>query len=186
MVFAKIDLNLRKAVFLDRDGTLNSDPGYICNPDDFHFFPGVPQTLSRLKEAGFLLVMVTNQSGIARGIIPPSALCAVHNKLQKELERFKASFDRIYVCPHHPDFGKKLVCKCRKPFAGLALQAISDLSIDPKQSYGIGDKESDALMAIAAGITPILLREGICFSIGGVQTASNLQEAVELILRKSS
>lgn len=149
-----------RAVFLDRDGTLNPDPGYISSPDEFSLFPGVGAALAALRQAGYLLILVTNQSGIARGLIRPENLCQIHAKLQRELAKAGAALDRIYVCPHHPDFsgpGAKPSCECRKPAPGLALRAIADLDIDPAVSYVIGDKESDVKMGIAAGIPSILI-----------------------------
>ena len=160
---ASIGSGRPRAVFLDRDGTLNPDPGYISSPDDFSLFPGTAESLAALRQAGFLLILVTNQSGIARGLIRPADLCRIHAKLQRELLQAGAALDRIYVCPHHPDFsgpGARSVCDCRKPAPGLVLRAIADLDIDPAGSYVIGDRESDVKMGIAAGVPSILIASG--------------------------
>ena len=108
---------MNKAVFLDRDGTLNPDPGYISDPKDFNLYEGVGENLLRLKKAGYLLILITNQSGISRGLISEKQLEAVHAKLQKLLTEKGAKLDGIYYCPHHPNHPYKGVsdCNCRKP-----------------------------------------------------------------------
>jgi heptosyltransferase-2 len=151
---------MRKAVFLDRDGTLNPDPGYISNPRDFNLFPGVPQALARLKKSGYLLVLLTNQSGIARGLISQQQLELVHQKLQDLLASADAELDAIYFCPHHPDFPLNGVaeCDCRKPKPGMVLQAVKDFDIDLENSYVIGDRRKDIQTALNAGSRPICIR----------------------------
>jgi heptosyltransferase-2 len=131
------------AVFLDRDGTLNPDPGYIGRPEDFELHQGVGAALSRLNRAGARLILVTNQSGIARGIFKPSDLNAIHNKLGYLLSLHGARLDAIYYCPHHPEDG----CSCRKPALGMAERAIGDLALDHSRMYVIGDQCSDIEMA---------------------------------------
>ncbi|MFZ2959775.1 MAG: HAD family hydrolase [Candidatus Ozemobacteraceae bacterium] len=180
-----------RAVFLDRDGTLNPDPGYIRRPEDFFLFPGVGEYLFRLKKAGFLLILVTNQSGIARGLIPPRSLCNIHHKLQSELLKSGTSLDRIYVCPHHPDFPPAQIdnaeCGCRKPSPGLILKAIADLHIDPAKSFMVGDRDIDALMGIAAGVFPIVITRSFPKSLEGknCHLAPTLEAAVDFILNHS-
>ncbi|HEY9068894.1 MAG TPA: HAD family hydrolase [Candidatus Ozemobacteraceae bacterium] len=154
----------RPAIFLDRDGTLNPDPGFISRPEDFELYPGTGEALARLRAAGYLLVVVTNQSGVARGIIPPDALGRIHEKMNRELEQAGAVPDAIYICPHHPDHpapgqppGQS--CGCRKPEPGLVLKAISDLGIDPATSWAVGDRMTDVRMAIAAGVAPVLIMQ---------------------------
>jgi len=150
-------LKRNKAILLDRDGTINPDPGYISNPDDFTLYPEVPELLARLKQAGYLLVLVTNQSGVGRGLIKPSNLCLIHRKMQSQLREHRAEFDRIYVCPHPPGPQNAATCNCRKPAPGLALKAIRDLKLSPKACYVIGDRLSDVKMAVGAGIPAILI-----------------------------
>lgn len=152
----------RRAVFLDRDGTLNPDPGYISRPEDFELFPGTGEALRRLRDADFLLVVVTNQSGVARGIIPPLSLEKIHEKMRRELARSGAEPDAIYVCPHHPDYpppgrlpGKS--CGCRKPEPGLVIKALAEWKIDAASSFVVGDRMTDVQMALAAGVPPVLI-----------------------------
>ena len=173
------------AVFFDRDGTLNPDPGYISDPDQLILFPEVPEALARLRKAGFCLVLVTNQSGLARKIIPPLRLCQIHNKLQTALSQADAQFDRIYVCPHHPDFpqGSK-PCGCRKPAPGLALKAIADLNLDPGRSFMVGDRASDMEMAIAAGLFPVMVRREDGPSVPGVVVVPHLGAAADFIITR--
>ncbi len=170
----------RKAVFFDRDGTLNPDPGYINDPNEFNLFPGVPEALQDLKKLGYLLILVTNQSGLGRQLIVPRNLCLIHNKLQSELELKNASFDRIFLCPHKPEDG----CECRKPKPGLALRAISSMNIDPSSSYMVGDKESDVQMAQAAGLRPILIGQKKPARFKEIVMVNNVRDAVNHIIER--
>jgi len=133
----------RVTVFLDRDGTLNPDPGYIRRPEDFELHPGAGAALSRLNRAGARLIVVTNQSGIARGKLTLADLELVHGKLRYALARHGARLDAIYYCPHHPDEG----CACRKPAIGMAERAIADFALDRSRMYLIGDQLGDIEMA---------------------------------------
>jgi D,D-heptose 1,7-bisphosphate phosphatase len=182
----QMDPDVRRAVFLDRDGTLNHDPGYINDPALFDLFPGVGSALRRLKEAGFFLILITNQSGIARGLISPENLEAIHAKLQALLLPHGVQIDAIYVCPHHPEFPPERPagpCGCRKPSPGLAEQAIADWQIDRAHSLLIGDRPTDVLMGWAAGLTPILISSAQAQISGrSVVTAPTLGEAVDWIL----
>ena len=143
-------------VFLDRDGTLNPDPGYIRSPDQFELFPGVADALARLKQAGAQLILVTNQSGIARGLLSTCDLEAVHMKLKDLLHAAGASLDAVYVCPHHPDDR----CSCRKPNQGMIDQARRDQPIDLTRSYLIGDHVRDIELAKRVGLRGILVTTG--------------------------
>lgn len=134
-------------VFLDRDGTLNPDPGYIGSPDQFELFPGVAAALARLTRAGARLVVVTNQSGVGRGLFSFTDLDAIHAKLRRLLHDAGASLDAIYVCPHHPDER----CRCRKPETGMVDQAVRELGIDLSRSYLIGDHAKDMELAKRVG-----------------------------------
>lgn len=177
----------RKAVFLDRDGTLNPDPGYISKPEDFNLFPGVGKALARLRKAGFVLVLITNQSGIARGLITPESLERIHLKMQAELDRDGGRFDSIYFCPHHPEFPVHPgapPCSCRKPLPGLFLRAISELNIAPEWSFAVGDKMTDAMAARGAGVAPLLITDTPSGRIEEVSMVGNLNEAVSVILEK--
>jgi heptosyltransferase-2 len=140
-------------VFLDRDGTLNYDPGYLKISADLKLLAGVGPALARLKKAGAKLVVVTNQSGVGRGLMTLKDLEAVHARLQGLLEQEDAALDAIYFCPHHPDDG----CHCRKPNVGMVERAVSELQLDLRRSYLIGDHARDIQLAHRVGAKAILL-----------------------------
>ena len=141
------------AVFLDRDGTLNYDPGYLRVAAELKLLAGVGPSLARLKRAGARLVVVTNQSGVGRGIITLKDLEAIHARLQGLLEQEDAALDAIYFCPHHPDDS----CRCRKPNVGMVERAQSELQLDLRCSYLIGDHARDIQLAKRVGAKAILL-----------------------------
>ena len=140
-------------VFLDRDGTLNDDPGYLKVAADLKLLAGVGPALARLKGAGAKLVVVTNQSGVGRGMVTLKDLGAIHARLQGLLEQENAALDAIYFCPHHPDDG----CRCRKPNVGMVERAVSELQLDLRRSYLIGDHSHDIQLAHRVGAKAILL-----------------------------
>jgi heptosyltransferase-2 len=140
-------------VFLDRDGTLNYDPGYLKVVAELKLLSGVGPALARLKGAGARLVVVTNQSGVGRGIFSLKDLEAIHARLQGLLEQEDAALDAIYFCPHHPDAG----CRCRKPEVGMVERAVSELHLDLRRSYLIGDHARDIQLAHRVGAKAILL-----------------------------
>lgn len=144
-------------IFLDRDGTLNADPGYIKSPDQLELFPGVPEALARLKQAGARLILVTNQSGVARGLLSHDDLAAVHAKLKHILDDAGASLDAIYFCPHHPDDG----CGCRKPNPGMIDQAVREQRVDLERAYLIGDHVRDIELAKRIGVRSVLVTTGV-------------------------
>jgi len=143
-------------VFFDRDGTLNYDPGYLKSAAELRLLPGVTAALARLKGAGARLVVVTNQSGISRGFLTLKDLEAIHARLQGILEQEDAALDAIYFCPHHPDDG----CRCRKPGTAMVERAVSELQIDLKRSYVVGDHIRDVQLARNIGATAVLLASG--------------------------
>jgi heptosyltransferase-2 len=143
-------------VFLDRDGTLNEDPGFLKSASELKLLPGVATALARLKHAGARLVVVTNQSGVARGFLNLKDLEAIHARLEGLLEQSDAPLDAIYFCPHHPDDG----CRCRKPATGMVDRAVSELHVDLRKAYVIGDHASDIQLAKAAGVKAILITSG--------------------------
>lgn len=152
-----------KAIFLDRDGTINLDHGYVHQIDDFHFIDGVIDALLALKKQGYLLVLVTNQSGIARGYFSEEQFLQLTEWMDWSLADRGVDLDGIYYCPHHSEglgeFRQK--CDCRKPQAGMFEQAIRDLNIDPSQSIMVGDKLEDMQAAQNAGVAhKILVRTG--------------------------
>ena len=153
----------RPAVFLDRDGTINLEKDYLYRIEDFEFIPGVPQAIKRLKKSGYLVIVVTNQSGVARGYFSLDDVAQLHEYIQKQLAAAGAGIDAFYVCPHHPEKGlgeylKK--CDCRKGQPGLLIQAGADLGLDLQKSFMIGDKLADIEAAENAGCQPILVLTG--------------------------
>jgi D-glycero-D-manno-heptose 1,7-bisphosphate phosphatase len=152
-----------KAVFLDRDGVINVEKSYLHRVEDFEFLPGVPQALRLLKEAGFLLIVVTNQSGVARGYYSLEAVHEIHRHLQDELKPYGAAINAFYICPHHPDHESEdhpAECFCRKPLPGMIVKAVADFQIDPGRSFLVGDKLSDIEAGRAAGCRCLLVRTG--------------------------
>lgn len=128
-----------KAVFIDRDGTINVDVHYLDDPDKFEMYPSVGEGVKKLKENGFRIIVITNQSGIARGYFTEKQLSNIHEKMKKEFQRFNVVLDGIYYCSHHPDDN----CNCRKPNTGLFENAINEHNINAKKSYMLGDKILD-------------------------------------------
>jgi len=141
-----------KAVFIDRDGTININFGYIDNPDDFKIYPGVKEGIRRLKEKGFKIIVITNQSGIGRGYFSEEVVEKIHEKMKKELSE---NVDGIYFCPHRPD--EK--CNCRKPNIQLLEKAASDLDIDIDDSFMIGDRMLDVEAGEKLGCKTVLVPE---------------------------
>ncbi|MGX8940074.1 D-glycero-beta-D-manno-heptose 1,7-bisphosphate 7-phosphatase [Symbiopectobacterium sp. Eva_TO] len=152
------------AVFLDRDGTINVDHGYVHEIDQFEFIDGVIDAMSELKKKGFALVLVTNQSGIARGMFSEDDFMHLTEWMDWSLADRGVDLDGIYFCPHHTEQGQgeyRQECDCRKPKTGMFLSAQSFLNIDMAASYMVGDKEEDMQAAIAAGVgTKVLVRTG--------------------------
>jgi D-glycero-D-manno-heptose 1,7-bisphosphate phosphatase len=161
---------MRAAAFLDRDGVINADYGYIYRPEDFDLLPGVPDALRRLKAAGYMLIIVTNQSGIGRGYYSETDVSVLHRHLHSTLAREGAALDAIYLCPHRPDEG----CDCRKPKPGLILRAVRDLAIDTARSFIVGDKSSDIAAGAAAGLGAGYL---ISTEVGGLDSLGRCVEA---------
>lgn len=153
----------RPAAFLDRDGVLNEDVGYLHKLDQFAWMPEAPKAVQALNRAGYYVIVVSNQSGIARGYYDESAVRRVHLHMQELLAAQGAHIDGFYFCPHHPEGVIKeyaVSCRCRKPAPGLLAAAARDWSIDISRSFLIGDKDSDIEAARAFGI------EGIKFIAG--------------------
>ena len=179
-------------IFLDRDGTLNPDPGYIKSPDQFELFPGVSEALARLKRAGARLIIVTNQSGIARGLLSRKDLDAVHMKLKRLLDGERVTLDAIYFCPHHPDDG----CECRKPNRGMIDQAVRECGVNLDRSYLIGDHLRDIELAKRVGARSVLVTTGVVspqdtekLNVSGTapdRIASSLAEAADWLLSDAS
>ena len=153
----------RPAVFIDRDGTLTEEVGYVNHPARLRLLPRSAEAIRRLNRAGVAAVMVTNQAGIARGYFSPDVLAAVNDALVAQLKDEGAHLDGVYVCPHHPTEGEppyRMVCACRKPKPGLLLRASADLGLDLERSTLVGDKGSDLVAARAVGARSVLVLTG--------------------------
>jgi D-glycero-D-manno-heptose 1,7-bisphosphate phosphatase len=153
----------RPAVFLDRDGTIVNDAGYPSRFDQLVIFPRSFAAVRLLNEAGFPVVVVTNQSGIGRGYLSEAELADIHGRMTAAFAAEGARLDAFYSCPHYvlsPDPRYRIECACRKPLPGLGLRAAADLSLDLARSYVIGDKADDMLFGRAIGATPILVLTG--------------------------
>ncbi|MBQ9506713.1 MAG: HAD-IIIA family hydrolase [Clostridia bacterium] len=165
-VAAKNREKKQKAVFLDRDGTLNVKNGFITDPGQLELLPGAAAAVKKINEAGFLAVLATNQPVIARGECTEETLREIHNKLETLLGDEGAYLDAIYCCPHHPDGGYpgevpelKIKCDCRKPAPGLLLRAAEEMNVDLAKSYMAGDSWRDIHTAANAGCTPVFIGE---------------------------
>ena len=154
----------RPAVFLDRDGTIIEDVGYLDTLDRVAFFPWTVDTIRALNRAGLAVVVVTNQSGIARGLFTDAFVEETHRYLTARLETGGARVDAYYYCPHHPDgtvaeYSRR--CDCRKPAPGLIDRATNDLGLDPARSFVVGDRWLDVQLGRAVGARAILVRTGV-------------------------
>ena len=187
----------RPAVFLDRDGTLSEERGFIDRLELLEIFPWTSDAIRLLNRAGFAVVVVTNQSAIGRGIIDLPFLQSVHDAFDRHLTKSGARVDSYYFCPHHPDAPLpeyRMVCRCRKPGPGMIEQAAADLGLDLSRSFMVGDRPIDVASGHAAGVRSVLVRSG--HSSGGSDAPAglrepdailnNLMEAVGWILRSSS
>lgn len=153
----------KRAVFLDRDGTINVEKDYLIDPKEFEFIAGVPQALKRLQDAGFLLVIVTNQSGVARGYFDLDDVHRLHDHMCQLLRDYGVTINRIEICPHHPNQGAgefRRECDCRKGRPGMLLRAATDLQIDLKRSFMVGDKLADVDAGLAAGCRTFMVLTG--------------------------
>lgn len=146
---------MKKAVFFDRDGTINVEKCYLYRIEDFEFMQGIPEVLVELRKRGYLLILITNQSGIARGYYTVEQMQRLHDYMQHELSKYNAQFDDIFFCPHYPK-GRvtqyTMDCKCRKPGSLLFEQAVKKYEIAAELSYSVGDKERDLIPAKRMGM----------------------------------
>ena len=181
---------LRPAIFLDRDGTINEDVEYLSRPEDLRLLPGVGAALRRLQEQ-YELIVITNQSGIARGYFDEQRLQEIHRRLDELLAAYEVRISRYYYCPHHPDFKDSpygIDCLCRKPQPLLYRRAIADFHIDAASSWAVGDRLRDCLGAIQLGCRGIVIcgdsarRDEVRRSCPLILTAADFTEAAQIIL----
>jgi D-glycero-D-manno-heptose 1,7-bisphosphate phosphatase len=188
-----------RAVFLDRDGTINEEVGYVNHIERFHLLPRVGQAIRLLNQHGWKAVVITNQSGVARGYFPESLVHEIHQRMKELLKKEGAHLDGIYYCPHHPDVGVppyRQRCRCRKPATGLVEEAVKELNLDTSASYVVGDRGMDIEFGHQVGAKGILVLTG--YGKGEWEYSSNqwkvkpdyvaddLFGAVEWILRQES
>ncbi len=183
----------KKAIFLDRDGTITRHTdNFIVRPRQLFILPHVVEAIKIFNELGFMVVIITNQAVISRGLITPKEMENLHSNLIERLKRKKADIDGVYFCPHHPD-GKippyNIKCNCRKPNPGLILKAISEFNIDPKKSFMIGDAIIDVLAGQNAKVKTIQVKTGpghprLDKMYGNIKpdfTSKNLKEAAKIV-----
>ena len=180
---------MKRAVFLDRDGTINVEIEYLYRAEDFEFIQGVPEAVRTLNDAGLMVVVVTNQSGVARGYYTENDVENLHRHIAGELKKYGAHIDAWLYCPHHPS-GRgsyALPCDCRKPLPGMLREAAQRYDIDLGQSIMIGDKRADIEAGQAAGCRTILVRTGYGsneeqYIATGTDVYDNLLSAVKNLL----
>lgn len=154
---------MKRALFLDRDGTVCQEVGYVNHPSRLELLPGAAAGIAAARRSGFVCILVTNQAGVARGYFEEDLIRTTHERLERLLAEEGAKLDAIYYCPHHPAAGEppyRVDCACRKPRPGMLERAARDLGIDLGDSVVIGDKISDVEMAHAVGARGILVRTG--------------------------
>ena len=187
-----LDTVLRPAVFLDRDGTISEEVGYLNHISRFRMLSGAAAAIRRLNEAGLPVVVVTNQSGVGRGYFPESLVREVHERMLSDLAGESARLDGVYYCPHV----SRDACACRKPKTGMLERAAADLRLDLDRSFVVGDRSGDVELAHRARCRSILVRTG--YGLGELAwhaknwrhqpdfVAANLSEAVQWILGEST
>jgi D-glycero-D-manno-heptose 1,7-bisphosphate phosphatase len=183
-------------VFLDRDGTISEEVGYINHPSRLQVYAWAPQAIRLLNEKGFKVIVVTNQAGVARGYFEEGLVREVHKRLSDELARNGAHLDAIYYCPHHPSVGAppyRQECDCRKPKTGMLRRAVDEFGIDLSRSFVVGDRYGDIELAYNAGAHSIFLLSG--YGLGEYEyqrqnwkvqpewIAKDLLESSQIILR---
>ncbi len=181
-----------RAIFLDRDGTINEDPGYISDPNKVILLKEAAEALAKLKLNGYTLIVISNQSGIARGLMTSDDVDKVNKRINDLLEKYKVRIDAFYYCNAHPEFSSEEECECRKPSPKLVFEAADKFNIDLKKSYFIGDTVVDIECGKNAGLKTILVKTGKgTDSLSILQkennfpsfVASNLNNACEFILK---
>ena len=191
-------MSARPAIFLDRDGTLAHEVGYINHPSRFRLYPFAVDAVRMINDAGLLAVVVTNQAGVARGYFPESVIQEVHATMNAAMASGGARLDAVYYCPHHPDVGEpayRIDCACRKPRPGLLKKAEAELGADLSRSYVVGDRYGDLALAWSVGAKGALVKTG--YGLGELThlapgwsrkpdlVAEHVLDAVERILRQA-
>jgi D-glycero-D-manno-heptose 1,7-bisphosphate phosphatase len=189
----------QRAVFMDRDGTISEEVGYINHPSRFRLFPFSAAAIKTLNENGWLAIVITNQAGVARGYFSEQMIEIVHADMTKQVADADARIDAIYYCAHHPSVGEppyRFDCDCRKPKPGLIKRAAEDLSVDLAGSWMIGDRYSDVELARNAGVKSMLVMSGYgrgewehqrsSWTVQPDLVAENLLEAVRVIVAEAS
>ncbi|MEA2013893.1 MAG: D-glycero-beta-D-manno-heptose 1,7-bisphosphate 7-phosphatase [Thermodesulfobacteriota bacterium] len=179
-----------KAVFLDRDGTINEEVSYLDSLEQLRIFPAAFDAVRMINEAGMKAVVITNQSGVARGLFDEDFVNAAHTRINEMLQKKGSFIDRFYYCPHHPTEGGgvyKTDCDCRKPEPGMILMAAEEMDIDLSKSYMVGDMPKDIEAARAAGVKGILVRteygEKGTYAGSPVYVARDILDAVNWIMK---
>jgi len=177
----------RPAIFLDRDGTINVEKHYLHRVEDWEWIPGSVKAIREFNKAGYLVVVISNQAGIARGLFSEDAVLRLHNHVNMMLAKHGARIDSYFFCPHHPEYGNTRQCLCRKPLPGLIHEAQMALGIDLKKSWMIGDKLSDIRAGWASGVRGIMVATGYGKTEAvkleqNVPYVKNLRAACDLVL----
>lgn len=150
-------------IFLDRDGTINEEVNYLYKPEELRIFTGVSEAIRMLREAGYKIIVITNQAGVARGYYTEADVTRLHDYLNRQLAGERAHIDAFYYCPHHPEHGLgsyRVSCSCRKPGTGMFEMAEQDFPVDKERSWMVGDKLIDAEAGHAYGIRTVLVGTG--------------------------
>lgn len=172
-----------KAVFLDRDGTIIEDMDFLSDPAGIRFIEGAVEALEGLERSGFRLVLISNQSGVARGFFTEETVAAIHGRMSEILGEHGVVFSAVYYCPHLPDAPVekyRLNCDCRKPKTGMIRRAVEELGVDPTRSFFVGDKASDLQAGRTAGCRTVLVLTG---KGGGTKEALSADFAPDFIAR---
>jgi D,D-heptose 1,7-bisphosphate phosphatase len=181
----------QKAVFLDRDGTINIFNGFVTKPDNFILIEGAAEAIKKINSLGYLAIVITNQPVIARGEVDFETLNLIHMKMETDLGKQGAYIDDLFYCPHHPDKGfpgewpeYKVDCDCRKPKPGMILQAAQKYNIDLSKSYMAGDDKRDVQAGINAGCIPVFLSKEEFFADNNIRTFNSLQSFADWLIQE--
>ena len=189
----------RPAIFMDRDGTISEEVGYVNHPARFRLFPYTADAIRLLNDNGWLAIVVTNQAGVARGYFSEDIIIQIHDQVQRDLQTVAARLDAIYYCAHHPSIGEppyRLDCDCRKPRTGLIDRAVADFEIDLERSWMVGDRYGDIELARNAGLHSAFVLSGYgrgeweyqraSWQIEPELVAEDLLEAVKIIVERDA